>query len=241
MKFTVVYRIQNLVNGKVFIGKHSTNDLFFANPMCRLSELTLTGTPVVAIGDEDGPKTHVSLVSTDTLPAFSTKKLIDDIKQYGKNNFTVEALYAGLKDTVLDNVIERQYNQYLEIYLANPMKSYNATGQQLAQALIASSGVKKGELNIIAAGMNVGKSVFPVSANNVVYATGCESADAALVVSLGSPGPSSKSLEPAHQTLSQSAHPRSTDTSLNAAETAIDAIPPKTVKAGRGQWKRNKK
>lgn len=63
-----------LINQKYYIGIHKTDNIFWGNPRCRLSELD--------IGACDDNKRYLNM----------TPVIKEEVRKYGKENFLVEAI-----------------------------------------------------------------------------------------------------------------------------------------------------
>lgn len=116
IRLSYLYRVRNLVNGKMFYGIHSSVDPSFASPPVRLSDLRRM--PGSIASDR-------SSVLYDTLPEFTNKSLAHDLKSIGEHNFVIESLYASpLKDDV-----ERMFKQYVTETFMKSSIAYNALPQ----------------------------------------------------------------------------------------------------------------
>ena len=114
LKLIFLYRVRNLVSGRVFYGIHSSPDISFANPICRISDLCR-----VPVSHASG---SVAVAGEyDTLPNWNNKSLAKDIKSLGEQNFTIEAIYSS----ALREDVDKIFKQYVTEAFVKSDLAYN--------------------------------------------------------------------------------------------------------------------
>jgi hypothetical protein len=126
MKFYVVFKTINLVNGKMFYGMHSTDDLFY--------------------GTEYYTDPYIGLSAA----------LLQDFKKYGRNMFEVYAIHAFTTEKLAEDYLEKLLLQMVphvyesELYYNKKFEGVNPGGYNLSEETklkmsIAKTGIPRPE------------------------------------------------------------------------------------------------
>lgn len=100
-----VFQLQCIVNGKMFLGIHESNDMWWANPDCKLSDI---------------PDNHDSVID---IGLDLTKPVKEEVKLFGRDRFRVHVIsgHATLQEA------ERIYDRLCDDkFRENPL-TYNRT------------------------------------------------------------------------------------------------------------------